>query len=78
MIDFIDGPPPNKQGHYWLRLTNTDTHPVPGNHEVGTYAWKCSCHSDELMDLKVRHRRNIELGFQKITGYVILPDPKSQ
>ena len=74
MSEFINGKPA-APGHYWLKIRNTDSNPVPGNHESGEYCWVCSCHPGIYHSLSDRTSRNIELGYQEISGFVLLPDP---
>ena len=73
-MDFIEGEPPNKVGHYWLRLTTTEKMPV--QYSVGVYGWKCNCHADQILDLSDRLKKALECGAMKITGWLLLPDPK--
>lgn len=73
-MEFNEGLPPEMKGHFWLRVTNTDEHPVPGNHSQGVYGWKCGCHQ-EIQGLSDRVRKNMKLDFVAITGWVALPDP---
>lgn len=75
MMEFNEGLPPAKKGHYWLMLRNTDEHPIPGNHCQGTHGWKCGCHPDEIQGLSDRVEANLSLGLVEISGWILLPDP---
>lgn len=69
---------PKKAGHYWLKLQNTDKHPVSSKHWQGVYARFCHCHPGQVQGLDKRTQTNLEKGFVVIDGWMALPGNDSE
>jgi hypothetical protein len=78
MLDFIEGEPPKKSGHYWVRVSCSAefTKATKIAYSVGAYCWRCGCHPESLNGLSERHVESIGQGHKVITGYLQLPNPK--